>query len=310
MIGPTVESVVGIAVVLLTLRDVFDTMVVPGESNGLLRILRRLLSALLSLWKTAAREARGVHQLRAFRADGGLRELDAPSIARLRSGGAWSGRLFLADGSKLCPGSIHRGSSLAAIGPSGIQAFGPARWVIVSSGFCGLAVLTMAATYLIQMQQGISGRDSTVLKITTTAGEPPSAIGLLERYAALGCRDDLHGVLCWARGGAAPFCRATSHPSLIYFRSVGVGAGWPATLGAMMNLALIFELLVDEPASRGAAVLLRQEGLRLLDEINAPRSNAFFCICSSAERQSVNVRRTLRAACLRKLSDSKNRASE
>lgn len=69
------------------------------------------------------------------------------------------------------------------------------------------------------------------------------------------------------------------HPSLIYFRSVGAGAGWPATLGAMMDLALIFELLADEPAIRESAVLLRQEGLRLLHEINGliglePREDA------------------------------------
>lgn len=54
-----------------------------------------------------------------------------------------------------------------------------------------------------------------------------------------------------------------SHPSLIYFRSVGTGAGWPATLGALMDLALIFELLVDDRAARAPAVLLR-----LVDEIN------------------------------------------
>ena len=59
-----------------------------------------------------------------------------------------------------------------------------------------------------------------------------------------------------------------SHPSLIYFRSVGVGSGWPATLGAMMDLALILELLVDDHASRGPSVLLRHEGLRLIGELN------------------------------------------
>ncbi|WP_456767415.1 hypothetical protein [Bradyrhizobium sp. USDA 3650] len=58
------------------------------------------------------------------------------------------------------------------------------------------------------------------------------------------------------------------HPSLIYFRSASVGAGWPATLGAMMDLALIFELLIDDPASRAPAVLLRSEGLRLINELN------------------------------------------
>lgn len=59
-----------------------------------------------------------------------------------------------------------------------------------------------------------------------------------------------------------------SHPSLIYFRSASVGAGWPATLGALMDLALMFELLIEDPASRAPAVLLRSEGLRLIDELN------------------------------------------
>jgi hypothetical protein len=58
-----------------------------------------------------------------------------------------------------------------------------------------------------------------------------------------------------------------THPSLIYFRSVGTGAGWPAALGALMDLALIFEMVVDDPESRAAAVLLRHEGLRLIGEI-------------------------------------------
>lgn len=60
VIGPAVEIVVGIAVVLLTLGDVFDTVVVPGESRGLLRILRRLLSAFFPLWKMTRRGRSGV----------------------------------------------------------------------------------------------------------------------------------------------------------------------------------------------------------------------------------------------------------
>ena len=47
------------------------------------------------------------------------------------------------------------------------------------------------------------------------------------------------------------------HPSLIYFRSASVGAGWPATLGAMLDLALMFELLIDDPASWAPEVVLR-----------------------------------------------------
>lgn len=58
-----------------------------------------------------------------------------------------------------------------------------------------------------------------------------------------------------------------SHPSLIYFRSVGTGAGWPAALGAFMELGLIMELLIDDPGSGAPAALLCEEGQRLVDEI-------------------------------------------
>ncbi|OSJ30396.1 hypothetical protein BSZ19_24600 [Bradyrhizobium japonicum] len=36
----------------------------------------------------------------------------------------------------------------------------------------------------------------------------------------------------------------------------------------MMDLALMLELLIDDPGSRAPAVLLRSEGLRLIDELN------------------------------------------
>jgi hypothetical protein len=127
----------------------------------------------------------------------------------------------------------------------------------------------MAVTYLLEVQEGISRWDSGILKITTTAGEPPSALGLLERYADLDAPEEIRRLLRDGRDGCASVLQShASHPSLIYFRSVGTGAGWPATLGAILDLALVFELLMDDRVARGSAVLLRLEGLRLVDEIN------------------------------------------
>jgi hypothetical protein len=51
IVGKAIEVVLGIILVALALRDVFDTVVVPGESRGSLRVARRLLSAMLPLWK-------------------------------------------------------------------------------------------------------------------------------------------------------------------------------------------------------------------------------------------------------------------
>jgi hypothetical protein len=54
---------------------------------------------------------------------------------------------------------------------------------------------------------------------------------------------------------------------LVYFQSVGTGSGWPAALGAILDVALISEYFLDEPSLRGAAVLLREEGTRMAREL-------------------------------------------
>jgi hypothetical protein len=124
--------------------------------------------------------------------------------------------------------------------------------------------MTLAVTYLLEVQSNMAQRDTGVLKITTTAGQPPSALVLLERYAQLGCRDELVQILRNGRDWCAAVLQShASHPSLIYFRSAGTGSGWPATVGALIDLALILELLVDEPAATGAAVLAREQADRL-----------------------------------------------
>jgi hypothetical protein len=60
VIFDSIEVVLGILLVGLALRDVFDTVVVPGESRGSLRIARRLLSTMLPIWKMVCRGKTGI----------------------------------------------------------------------------------------------------------------------------------------------------------------------------------------------------------------------------------------------------------
>jgi hypothetical protein len=48
---------------------------------------------------------------------------------------------------------------------------------------------------------------------------------------------------------------------------VGTGAGWPAALGALLDLALFSEHWLDDDRLRGPAVLLRDEGTRMAREL-------------------------------------------
>jgi hypothetical protein len=174
MLREAVEILVRSCLAALTLRDVFDTVVVPGETSGVLRVARRLLFATLPMWKWARWGKTGISTnfapfvlMASFL---GWMLLLLLGFGLIAHGlGSW----FAPPAESFQQALFIAGSALATVGLSGIEAHGPARWVLVAPGICGLAVLTMVVTYLIEVQEGISRRDTGVLKITTTSGEPP-----------------------------------------------------------------------------------------------------------------------------------------
>jgi hypothetical protein len=259
----------GIALAWLTLRDVFDTVVVPGGSRASLQVTRRIGRTLLPLWKAVRGRRRGISH--AF----------AP-VVLVSSFVIWMSLLALAFGlmaysvrghfephlESLPEAVFMAGSAIVTIGLTGENVLGIGRWIILAGGFCGLAVMTMAVTYLLEVQGSISRRDTGIIKLNTSAGQPPSAITLLDRYATIRHRDALPGLLEEGRNWCAMVRQSHSaHPSLIYFQSVSTGPGWPAALGALLDLALIAEHLIDDEALYGRAVLLREEGERMAKEL-------------------------------------------
>ncbi|MEJ5976654.1 hypothetical protein WG901_08410 [Novosphingobium sp. PS1R-30] len=264
----TIELLAGQVLAIVTLRDVFDTVVVPGGSKATLRVARRCVALLLPLWKHLRHRA-------------GISTTFAPMILVL-SFVIWMGLLSLAFGMMAHALSTSFdpplrsfsqavylvGSGLVTVGLSETDALGGARWVVLGSGFCGLAVMTMAVTYLLVVQSSLAGRDTGILKLMTAAGNPPSALRLLERHAAIENVSGISRVLDDGRDWCASVQQShAAHPSLIYFRSVGTGAGWPAALGALLDLALIVEHLLDFREARGCAALMREEGARMASEL-------------------------------------------
>jgi hypothetical protein len=263
------EFLVGLAIAAMTLRDVFDTVVVPGESRASLHVARRMVGLLLPVWKAMRGRRKG------------LSTTFAPLIL-VSSFALWMLLLDLAFGlmahalgtsfvpplKDLPEAMFVVGTGLVTIGLSGTDAAGAARWVVLAAGFCGLAVMTMAVTYLLEVQSAIGRRDTGILKLKTSAGEPPSALALLERYAAIDNQKELPAVLRDARDWCATVRQShVAHPSLIYFRTTGTGSGWPAALGAMIDLSLAVELLLDAPGLRGLAIMLREDGCAMAEQL-------------------------------------------
>lgn len=267
MLARAIEGIAGLLLAWATLRDVFYTAVVPGSTRGLLKISRRLVRLVLPLGRRAGRHGIGVNF--------------AP-VVLVGSFVVWMLLLVLGFGlvnhalrDSFTPpldGFGHAlyvaGGAMGTIGFGRAEPHGLARAATVAAGFCGLGVVTLAVTYLLEVQGNIAQRDTGVLKIAATAGQPPSALALLERYAALGCRAQVESVLREGRDWSAGVLQShTSHPWLVYFRSTGTGSGWPAALGTLADLALIAELLIDEPALHGPAVLAREQAQRLAADL-------------------------------------------
>src|SRR4051812_8377977 len=256
---------VGLILAGMVLKDVFDTVVVPGGSRTSLRVAHRLVVVGLPLWKRVRGRRRG------------LSTTFAPFVL-VSCFVVWMALLAIAFGlmaySQRSDFQPHlrtlgdavyiTGSSLVTVGLSQSNPISFGRWVVLGAGFCGLAVMTMAVTYLLEVQSSIARRDTGIIKLNTSAGEPPSALTLLQRYAAIRHRDALAEILAEARNWCATVRQSHStHPSLVYFQSISTGAGWPAALGAMLDLSLFAEHLIDDAALYGPAVLLREEGSRM-----------------------------------------------
>lgn len=260
---------VGLVLASMVLKDVFDTVVVPGGSRTSLRVAHRLVAILLPIWKKVRGRRRGLST--AF----------APTVL-VSCFIIWMAILAIAFGLMAYSARAHfqprlhgfgeavylSGSSLVTVGLSQINPVGLGRWVILGAGFCGLAVMTMAVTYLLEVQQSVARRDTGIIKLNTSAGEPPSGLTLLERFAAIRNQAALLGVLEEARTWCATVRQShASHPSLIYFQSVGTGSGWPAALGAVIDVALFAEHLIDDETLYGPAILLREEGARMARQL-------------------------------------------
>src|SRR3954466_1999658 len=137
-------SLAGIALAWLTLRDVFDTVVVPGGSRASLQVTRRVGSLLLIAYKLVRGRRRGISSTFA-------------PLVLVSSFVIWMMCLALAFGLMAYGARSHfspplrgfgsavyeAGSALVTVGLSANTPQGLGRWIILASGFCGLAVMTM-----------------------------------------------------------------------------------------------------------------------------------------------------------------------
>ena len=261
------ELVAGLLITLVTLSDIFVTILVPGPNRGFLRIGARLNAVTLPIARALSRRQR--------RPGGRPSNSFAPFMfvlifatwMLLLLGGY--GLLFQAVGDHFSPrlggfddAVYFAGSSLLTLGVSEVDAHGPARWLLLAAGLSGFAVITATLTFVLQIQNALHQRETRVLTLGSLAGTPPSGIGLLEAVATLESGPDLHAFFReWRDWAAAMLHSHIATPMLIFFSSVDEESDWLASLEAVLDAATLLMALTTNEA-KGAATLMHRGGSR------------------------------------------------
>jgi hypothetical protein len=267
MFWKAIEFVAGFVLAAATISDVFSSILVPGPSNSRLRFASRVRKVTLPIWRWMSRRHSGNRER--------LSNSFAPLLFSLAFIG-WMVLLLLgfalmlhASGGSFTPrlrsfgqAAYVSGAYLLTIGTNEVQPQGYARWLLLIEALSGFGVITATITFILEIQSNLHEREAGVLRLSGLAGKPPSGLGLLETFAALGIRDELGRFFHeWADWSAATLNSHVSFPVLVYFHSVDAESDWVTALQMVLDAATLVIVLTEEQC--GTAVFLHRSGSRM-----------------------------------------------
>ena len=268
----------GIAVIVVTLLDVFHTVVLPRAARRRFRLTRVVFLLLWRPWRWI-----GVRRSTREATEGWLGVL-APAVLFVLLA-VWAFFIMLGYALVLWSQPFHTGisspghadgfstalyfsgTSLFTIGFGDVVATGWTRAIAVAEGAMGLGLVAVVIAYLPVLYQSFNRREVGILLLDSRAGSPPSGPELLLRTAATGDKEGLAALFReWERWTADILETHLSYPLLAFFRSPHDYTSWVTSLGAVLDAATLVLAVMDKPPS-AAAKALYDTGVHAVEDL-------------------------------------------
>jgi hypothetical protein len=240
----------GGALVLLTLWDAFETVILPRTVVRLVRLSRTINNLIWRPWSTLAARARTDARRERY-----LSFYGPVSVILMLA--IWAAALIFGFalvsygfGSPWFAPQRHvtflddlyvSGTTLFTLGLGDIlPASTITRALLVVEAGTGLGFLTVGIAYLPVIYQSFSRRESQITLLDAWAGSPPSAVEVLRRLAAADAVPEIQSFLKdWERWCADLLESQISYPQVAYFRSQHGRQSWVSALTAVLDASAI-----------------------------------------------------------------------
>jgi hypothetical protein len=240
----------GIALVVITLSDIFQVVVMPRATGRRFRVSFYVWRSMWLVWPAVG--------WRFYAADPDRREEFLATFAPfmlIMLLGVWVALLVLGFAllswglrSGIMPPNASfgtmlyfSGTSLLTIGFGDVigRTAGP-RLVAVLAGLAGLSLLSTTTAFLFAIFGSFQRRETFVVTVAARAGTPPSGVNLLAIAGYSMTRDDLPALMVDAQAWAALVMEShLAYPVLAFFRSSHDDQSWIGTLGTLLDAATL-----------------------------------------------------------------------
>src|SRR5579864_3575274 len=267
---------VGIAIVLYVLNDLFQGVVVPRPTPARWRLTRWTVRPAWRICRWWG--LRSESNSRRERMFGTFAPAMVIALLFLWVSGLIIGYAFIfyGLGNALHPAITNfgsafyfAGSTVLTIGFGDIVATsGLTRILALLAAGTGLGTIALAISFLFSLYASFQRREIQIVTLDARAGAPPSGVNLLETIRKYGLEDELPRLFSdWEKWAAEVHDSHLAYPMLAYFRSSHDNESWVSALGAALDAStLLLTTVIDGP--RGPAKMMWGMGIHLVEDLS------------------------------------------